>query len=187
MLSPFRTSNGEMRARSYRARHKDLDWPLFRQTVEDKMEALVPENKTEYLVSIITQVLDELAPKRAIKEKTQPRWWNESLQMKKNKIRRLSKRKYLNPSEKRQLEELDRNFRKEIRKAKRDSFRKFSSSGNSASDLSGLMKTLNVKPTSTALIRNKRGALPYDYETSHNNLLTHHFPEHQDTPPPPPT
>ena len=143
------------------------------------------ELRTSSLIDSINLALDAQAPKRRVTlSKPRPKWWSDSLTKRKREINAYKKRRYAN-FDRLHFDNLKRQFKYEIDQAKKDSWRTFCSSANSTSDLSKLIKTITSKSSHMALIKNSEGVGPRDLGTSHQNLLSHHFPEYSSSRPPP--
>ena len=163
-----------------------VNWGKFRAEVEKKVVKIEGdmELKTSSLIEAIDTALDAQAPKSEITlSKPRPRWWTDSLAKQKREINKYMKRRFTN-FEQNHLDNLKRQFKYEVDQAKKESWKKFCSSADTSSELSRLIKSITSKPSHMALIKNSAGEEPEDLGTSHQNLLSHHFPNHRVTRPP---
>ena len=163
-----------------------IHWGRFRAEVENKVDKIEGdlELKTSSLIDVITKALDSQVPKCETKaSKPQPRWWNSSLTDLKKDINKLRKNRFANFNQAK-FDNLNRQFKYEVNHAKKESFRKFCTSADTSSELSRLIKSITSKPSHMALIKNSGGVEPDDLDTSHFNLLSHHFPGHRVCKPP---
>ena len=131
--------------------------------------------------SILQKVLDELAP--LIPTKITPTWltwWTEELQQMKDKLRkwyRMSTGR--NPSDyiRHKYNELFHKYKKAVRKAKKDSWKRFCDSTESTSEMARLAKIMRYHPKfSLGLIRNPNGNMSSTPEESLELLTNATFP-----------
>lgn len=166
-----------------------IDWPEFRKDVENELtKNHYPDDKPKMLVEAINYSLDKNAPKKVISDKFKPRWWNETLESKRLQIKRLSSKRYRCHTEELKLQTLNKEFKKDTKRAKKESFEKFCTKPESAKEISGLLKSLNTTDNTPSIIKGADGECPTSLEVSHENLLKHHFPNYTSIKPvaPPP-
>ena len=130
---------------------------------------------------IITKVLDELIPLQPTK--ITPRWlkwWNEKLQKMKDKLRkwyRQARGRFASDFIKHKYQDLFREYKKEVRKAKRESWIKFCSNTESTSELARLAKIICYHPKfSLGLLKRKDGSMAGTPEESLEILTNATFP-----------
>merc|ERR1711973_392988 len=153
---------------------KRVCWQKFRGDVERKLAHVSLfddiDTKTNRLIETINNALDEQAPKQEQKLRRDPCWWRPELANRRAKIRRLSKRIMRNEEQSRTLENLKREYQDEIKRAKKESWKKFCSNTDTLTDLSRMVKSLQKTDETTSLI--KDGGEPYQIPPS-NHIRTY--------------
>ena len=136
---------------------KKVCWQKFRGDVERKLACVSLfdsiDAKTNKLIEAINSSLDDQAPKKEQKLRRDPCWWRPELANRRAKIRRLSKRIMRNEEQSRTLENLKREYQEEIKRAKKESWKKFCSNTDTVTDVSRMVKSLQKTDHSTSLIK----------------------------------
>ena len=130
---------------------------------------------------IITKVLDELVPLTS--SKITPRWlnwWNDKLQRMKDKLRkwyRQARGNFASDYIKHRYQTMFKEYKKEVRKAKKDSWIKFCSNTESTSELARLAKIIRYHPKfSLGLLKRTDGSMASTPEESLEILTNATFP-----------
>ena len=109
-----------------------------------------------------------------------PRWWTPELQTLRSKLRNLGKKLH-DPLCKQEYKSVRKEYKKCLFNAKRDTWRKYTSSVNSPQDVSKLLKSLNKSNEKLlGLLKDSEGNYLNDPLESGMVLMARYFPGHKD-------
>ena len=111
----------------------------------------------EHFLNELNNALEIACPKKRSKRKFKyPPWWDENLTIMRSKLRKLAKNK--TPEGKSSYISLRREYKKTIKTAKMEGWKKFTSDIKFPSDVSKLIKIFNnSKNNALGLLKNKDG------------------------------
>lgn len=172
---------------------RKTNWELYRTTFSrllNSMDLQEPSNQEEIdnLVNQITTICNRSmnisCPDNIPRGKKKPRWWSKELQLSRNTSRKLfNKAKRTRAEEdwvayKVQLQ----SYKRMIRKAQSDSWKRFCESIEDVSEGSRLRKILASTPCTLGYLKDSTGVWCTSSEESLSLLLDTHFPGSSETP-----
>ena len=140
------------------------------------------EEKLDHFLNALNNALKIACPKKRCKCKFKyPPWWDENLTIMRSKLRKLAKNK--STEGKNSYISIRREYKKSIKTAKSEGWKKFTSEIKHPSDVSKLIKSFNnSKNNALGLLKNKDGEFSDNPEESLNTLLKKFFPCHTAVP-----
>ncbi len=165
-------------------RYRKANWTDFHKCLE-KMELPIyitdmGVEDVERIASEITQnldaALDMVAPKK-MRNPPSETWWSKELESRRKEIRRISRRKHMDDTAIANLRELKRDYSKQIRRAKTQSWRDFITRAQSAKEVSKIVQILENPPARRMSLLKDEIHRVLTPEESLDHLLQVHFPD----------
>ena len=168
------------------------DWNKFQNIIQSEMPNVKDgnwsqsriEDEVAILNKYIIRALDITCPKKPRKRKQDHPWWDEECEKKRGAYRALQRKilkrgkKVPTSDELDQLKVAQRQLMGAIHKARKNSWREFTSKIDSISDMSKLFKIISKGPSpEVGLIRKQDGSMSINSEESLTELLNEHFPQ----------
>ncbi|KAH8294581.1 hypothetical protein KR054_011526, partial [Drosophila jambulina] len=165
---------------------RNTNWGKFKKTITTKLSASPgkvnsAEDIEKSLETLSKELLDAYHASCPISEprkRTKPPWWNRDLSFRRNKLReffkiaKLAKDEVING----EYKVLLRDYKKEIRKAQRSSWRNFCSNIETAPETARLRKLLSKQPTIQSQLKRDNGQWTEGSEEALTALMQAHFP-----------
>ena len=168
--------------------YKHTPWNVFQSKMERIQYADVPlnseldiDNAIEMLTNTIISTVKAITPKAKITNKVKPPpWWSDELRKGRRLVRVKFHQLQRNPSESNKHEYLmlRRQYQRELRQAKFNSWKEFTSETQNISDISKLTRLITKrKAAPIGMIKNEIGQLSTSGKQAILNLMNYHFPE----------
>lgn len=169
--------------------YKSANWNTFRDTIKDKafnkdiMTCEDIEKELGKLYGAINKGLDTTCPKKPSKIRNSHTWWNQECEKARSNLNKINKQISQSTLPNRDLwqkrDTCNKEYKKLIKKSKRESWQKFVSETEGMQETSRLVKILcRDKPQDKIpLIKNKHGTLATTHAESIRNLMEEHFPD----------
>ena len=161
---------------------KKADWDRFRLALEAKNPPLLKTDGSnidecaDQLELDIREAFDEACPERVALDRKPNPWWTPELSTIREELQNMSKVAKSNPERWAAYKALLKTYNKEIRKAKRESWRNFCTKAESAKDISKVVRALKPKSTRSIGLITSQGISLSPQETL-ANLMDTHFPD----------
>nr|AMS38355.1 hypothetical protein [Bactrocera tryoni] len=164
---------------------RNTNWDLYRQILLGKRLRPCVYNSHEELekgVTVFTNALNTAlhyaCPTLRLKHKTKPPWWNKELGSCRRKVRECFNWAKLAESEDcwNEYKDLLRDYKKLVRRTKRESWKNFCSGFEKTHEVARLRKLLSKSPASPGLIRKSSGEWTDNCQDSLEDLVSVHFP-----------
>lgn len=177
----FNLGRYEPQTEQYRNIRK-ADWELFQVLLDTQTLPEIREDGSNLddcalaLEQLIQKALDEACPlKRAVGRPPNP-WWTPELDRLRSETVRLSQKCHRSDEDWQSYRDSRRHLAREIRKAKRVSWREFCNKAETAKDISKIIKILRPKPQAGIGLFHQ-GGRPLTPSETLNNLMDAHFLE----------
>ncbi len=162
--------------------YRKANWDTFASHLEKSVPPSIPkEPDIEYMALELGErlhyALDRVAPEKYKKISTTNTWWNESLSRKRLILKHVYKNRNLHANTGQKYLDLKKDFAKQIKKAKMDSWRSFCSSAESSREVSRLVQIIENPPKRLMSILCDTNDNTLDPSDSLKHLLRTHFPE----------
>lgn len=163
------------------------NWDLYAELVEQQLDGKCPvaiwksdtlEATVAFLTKTLTAAFERACPLSIPRTKSRPPWWNNQLKITRDSVRKsftLAKR-IDDPGLWTEYRTKLKDFKKELRYAKRTSWRKFCEVIENTSETARLKKILSKSPTLDTLLVKNDGTWTEDSRETLEVLLYTHFP-----------